>query len=139
MRIVASLLFVGALLAVTSLSTAQPPQRQPGQPGKGAFPGRGFTKPGEIFSAGLQERLKLSDEQKKQVADLQKEVDDKIAKILNDEQKEQLKAMSERGPGFPGRGDGKGAFPGKGGPGGKGGPPGKGGFPGKGKGAPQKD
>jgi hypothetical protein len=72
----------------------------------------------------LQEMLKLTPEQKKQFDELQKEVDSKLAKILTDDQKKQLKEMRGRIPGGPGG-------PGPGGPGGFGGPgrPGPGGPP----------
>ena len=66
-----------------------------------------------------QDQLKLSDDQKKQVADLQKETDEKIDKILTEEQRKQYKELRERGPGG---GFGKGGF-GKGKDGGKGGNP----------------
>jgi hypothetical protein len=63
----------------------------------------------------LQQILGLSSDQKSEMAALQKEVDAKLEKILNDQQKAQLKQMRERGPGGPG---GRG----RGGPGGPGGP-----------------
>jgi hypothetical protein len=87
------------------------------RPGFGEFP-----KPGELMSSATQERLKLTDDQKKQLADVQKEADGKIDKLLKDDQKKQLKQMQEMARGFPGGGP-----PGGGPPGG--GPPG-GGFPG---------
>ena len=43
--------------------------------------------------------MNLTAEQKKQVDALQKEVDAKLAKMLTDEQKKQLKEMRSRGPG----------------------------------------
>jgi hypothetical protein len=85
-----------------------------GKGGPGGF-GGGFGArmgaPGQIMPAFLQDMLKMTDEQKKQLADLQKEVDGKMDKILTDDQKKQLKELTERGPG------------GKGGKGGKGDPP----------------
>src|SRR5205085_3730429 len=74
----------------------------------------GFPQPGQIMSASVQERLNLAAAQKKQMEELQKEVDSKLEKILTDEQKKQLKDMRE---GF-----------GRGAPGGRGGPGGFGGF-----------
>ncbi len=84
----------------------------PGGPGgEGGFPGGpggpgGFTppKPGEILPSFLADQLKLSADQKKQLAELQKEVDGKIEKLLTDDQKKALKEMRDRGPmgGFPG-------------------------------------
>lgn len=93
----------------------------PGGPG-----GRMFARPqpGQILPPMLQETLNLSDDQKKQVAELQKDVDAKLAKILTQEQMNQLKQMRQRGPGGPGGGRG----PGGGGAGGRGpGGPGGGG------------
>ncbi len=59
--------------------------------------------------------LKLTDAQKKQLDDLQKDVDTRLDKILTDDQKNQMKEMRPpRGPGGPGR---------PGGPGGPDGPP----------------
>jgi hypothetical protein len=72
----------------------------PGGPGRFAGP----PQPGQLLPPFLQETLKMSAEQKKQLAELQKEIDDKLAKILNDEQKRQLKEMRERfRPGGPPR------------------------------------
>ena len=128
MRLVAGGLFLAGLLAVTSLSTAQPPGEKGGQPGKGGkgfpggkggFGGFGPPQPGQIMPPFLADRLKLTDDQKKQIETLQKDVDEKLAKILTEDQQKQLKEMKER---RGGRGFGR-----PGGPGGKGG--GKGGNP----------
>lgn len=89
-------------------------------PGFGG-PGGGFAmrlpQPGEVLPPFQQEMLKLTDEQKKQVVELEKEVAAKIQKILTEEQKAQLKRLRESGPGGPG------GFPGRPGAG----PPGPGG------------
>ena len=63
----------------------------------------------------------LTDDQKKQLEELQKDVNKKVATILTDEQKKQLKEMRDN----PGRGGPGGRGPGGGGPGGRGpgGPP----------------
>ena len=79
-------------------------------PGGGFGPPGGFGTPGTIMSPRMQESLKLTDEQKKQIAELQKEVDGKIQKLLTDEQNKRLKdlkANASRGPGggFGGRND----------------------------------
>lgn len=91
----------------------------PGGPGGG--PG-GFMgpppRPGEILPMMVQNRLRLTPDQKKEIDALQKEVDSKLEKILNDEQKKTLEEMRRRGPGGPG-GPPRGGRPG--GPGG--GPP----------------
>jgi hypothetical protein len=60
----------------------------------------GSSQPGQILPPSLQERLKLSAEQRKQVEELQKEADGELDKILTGEQKKQLKEMQE-GPGRP--------------------------------------
>jgi hypothetical protein len=102
----------------------------PGRGGRGGFGGP--PQPGQILPSFLQERLKLSAKQKKQVAELQKDVDGKLAKILTEDQNKQLKLLREEGPGRGGPGrrgepEGDGADgregPGERGPGGVGGPP----------------
>ncbi len=57
------------------------------------------SDPARSFPGFLCDRLELSVEQEKQIKGLQKEVDSKLSKILNDEQNQQLKEMGERGPG----------------------------------------
>src|SRR5262249_49504234 len=83
------------------------------QPGGGGGPGGrgrggpgglggfgGPPQPGQLLPPFMQERLKLTDEQKKQLEALQKEVDGKLAKILTEEQQKQLKEMPQGfGPG----------------------------------------
>lgn len=62
-------------------------------------------QPGQIMPPFMQENLKLTNDQKKQFADLQKEVDTKVEGLLTEEQKTQLKALRARmqgGPGGPG-------------------------------------
>jgi Spy/CpxP family protein refolding chaperone len=136
MRALAALFFVGSMLAVTSFSSAQPPEggkgdkKDKGPGGKGGFgPGmKGGFGPqiGQIMPVFVQEQLKLTDTQKKDLEALQKDVDAKIEKLLTDDQKKTLKELKERRPGGPGGFGGPGGGPG--GPGG-GGPGGKGGNP----------
>ncbi|HXY33106.1 MAG TPA: EF-hand domain-containing protein [Planctomycetaceae bacterium] len=80
-----------------------------GPGGPGGFGGP--PRPGQILPPFLQEELSLTADQKKQVALLQKEVDEKLDKLLTEQQRQQLKEMRQ---GF-GRGPG----------GGPGGPPGR--------------
>jgi hypothetical protein len=80
---------------------------------------------GQILSLFAQARLKLTPEQKKEVAALQKAADEKLAKVFTDDQKKQFKQMQSFGRGGPG-GPGRGGPPGPGAPG-RGGPPGRGG------------
>ena len=84
-----------------------------GGPGGGMF--MRLPPPGEILPPPLQEALQLSDAQKKILGDVQREVDARLAKILNSEQRRQLKEMRDRGS------DGFGPPGGRGGPGGMGG------------------
>jgi hypothetical protein len=94
-----------------------PGGRGPGGPG-------GPPQPGVILPPPVQERLNLSADQKKQLEVLQKEVDDRLAKILTEDQKKQLKEMQDFGPRGPG-GRGPGGPEGPGGPGRPGGPGGR--------------
>ena len=66
-----------------------------GRPGGGGFP---FPKPGDILPAPILDDLKLTEEQKKEFAALQKETDEKLAKLLTDAQRKQLKDIRDRGP-----------------------------------------
>ena len=78
-----------------------------------------MAQPGKIVPPFLEERLHLSADQKKQVDDLQKEVDKKLDTILTPEQK---RTFHETRPGFGRGGFGRGGR-GPGGPGGEGRPP----------------
>ncbi len=87
----------------------------PGGPGGG----RGFAppRPGVLLPPFLREQLNLTPEQQTAIDDLQKEVDEKMAKILTDEQRKQITEMGQRfgrgGPGGPGGGPrGEGGGPG---------------------------
>jgi len=115
-------LALGAALVVALGAAGQPPPGGKGGFGKKGGFGGGFgmrIAPGDLLPTAVQERLKLSDEQKKQVAELQKEVEGKLDKILTDDQRAQLKQLKERGPGGPpGRPGGPGGPPPKKGPGG---------------------
>jgi len=82
----------------------QPQRGAPGAPG-------GFGRPAvgaEFLPAGAQERLKLSDDQKQKVSDLQKEMETKILNVLTEEQRKQYEEMKKGGgrpggrPGAPG-------------------------------------
>jgi len=85
-----------------------------------AFGGAGtFQLAGQIFSPNQETSLELTDDQKKQIEDLQKEIDAKISKILTDKQKEALKTL-QTNP-FAGRGGRGGNGGGGGGRGNRGG------------------
>jgi hypothetical protein len=53
----------------------------------------GFAMPGQIMSQSRQSSLKPTDEQKKHLANLQKEVDDKLERVLTDDQKARLQKL----------------------------------------------
>ncbi len=95
------------------------PDRRRGPGGRG-FGGRGFggfgarSQPGQIMSPSIVETLKLTAQQKKAGAELQKHVDEQLGTILTAKQKQRLKDLQQAsGPGGfgPGRRD-------RGGPGG---------------------
>jgi hypothetical protein len=72
-------------------------------PVKGAGPGPGGAnpaapfQPGQILAGIVRDRLRLSADQKKQIDQLQKEVDGKLDKLLSDEQKKKLKERPSGG------------------------------------------
>lgn len=67
--------------------------------GTGGGFGGGGSVPGQVMTSAQQDMLRLTPEQKKQIEEVQKEVDGKLDKILTDEQKKQIKDMKERRPG----------------------------------------
>lgn len=85
----------------------------------------------ELIPAPVVEQLKLNDEQRKSLTELQATLDDQLTKLLADDQKERLKGISETiaqfaaggGPNFGPPGGGRGD---RGGPGPNFGPPGRG-------------
>lgn len=50
---------------------------------------------GQVLPPGVQQRLQLTDEQKKQIEAIQKEAEAKVMKVLTDEQKKQLENMKK--------------------------------------------
>jgi predicted esterase len=74
--------------------------RTPGGPGR---PGGLVTPPGTVLSPRVQENLRLTDEQKKKIEELQKGVDANSQKILTEELNKQLKDLkSNAGRAFGG-------------------------------------
>ncbi len=102
--------------------------RPAGGPGFGG-PGGGFgfrpPPPGVILPLPLQNTLQLTDEQRQALALLQKEADETLAKVLNEDQRKQLQLMKEGNPPPGGPGGPPGGM-GTGGPGGPGGASGRG-------------
>jgi hypothetical protein len=89
-------------------SVFSPPGPLPGLPGAG---NAGGSQPGTILSLVQQDTLRLSTEQKKRIAEIQKDVDAKLETLLTEDQRNQLQAMRLgptgvriAGPGGPGRG-----------------------------------
>jgi Spy/CpxP family protein refolding chaperone len=106
--ILAMVLGVTAWTAMAQDAGGSPPagQRPPGGEGPGAAPG-GPGGPGgfHLLPPRAAEHLNLTDDQRKQLADLEAEVKAKIEKILTPEQLQQLKQMRPpMRPGGPGPG-----------------------------------
>jgi Spy/CpxP family protein refolding chaperone len=120
-----SLLIALAIGASTCLLQAQPDNQSPGGAGGS---GQGGQRPGRRQGGGpggpqqgfhimppfVQDQLNLTDDQKKQIADLEKQTKQKLDNILTDEQKQKLKDMRSqfrggRGPGGQGGQGGPGA------------------------------
>lgn len=95
-----------------------PPPDDRGPGGRGP----GGPQPGQILPAFLQDELNLTDAQRRDIQELQKDVDARLAKILTSEQQQQMRQLRNRGPGGgPGGGGPRG--PAGGGPAGPGGRP----------------
>ncbi len=77
-----------------------------GGPPFGGPPFGGPPRPGQVLPSFLQDALKLTDEQRKQLATLQTEVDRQLADILTAEQLQQLADPQQFGPPGPGMGGG---------------------------------
>lgn len=69
-------------------------------PGPGPGPSGPF-RPGQILPDPVRRDLELTDEQEKQLAELQEEVDARSSAILTPEQRDRLRSMQRRGPGGP--------------------------------------
>ena len=70
----------------------------------------GMPRPGEVVGPMARVRLGITREQAVKLDALQKEVDARLAEILDDEQEKQFKEMGNRPPGGPG---GPGGGPGR--------------------------
>jgi len=66
--------------------------------GRPGFAGPGGPGSAQVLPPFLQERLKLTDEQKQKIEALQKEVESKVSSILTDEQRKQLEELRKQGP-----------------------------------------
>src|SRR5206468_4275814 len=104
-------------LAITAVVVAQPPGGRGGR-GEGRGP-QGGPPPyelGKVLPPFVRDGLDLTDEQQKQLAELEKEVKEKLTKILTESQRKKIGELRPRGPGGPGgQGGGPGGPP-RGGP-----------------------
>ena len=83
-------------LAICVLSAqSQPPMGR----GRGAPP---RFELGKVLPPFVREELSLTAEQQKQIEELEKEVKQRLEKILTDEQKKKIETIRPRGPGSPG-------------------------------------
>ena len=117
---------IALALAVSTLNVLAQDAGGPPPAGEGSGKGGHGRAPGQsgphLLPPGAHEKLKLTEDQQKQIADLEAEVKAKLEKILTPEQLQQLKQMHP--PHHQGARDNGG--PGAGGPGGGGdndGPP----------------
>lgn len=99
-RLIVGLFAVSAFTIVTAAGWTQPPEGK----GKGSKDGnKGDKSAGARFELGrvlppfMRERLELTADQKKQIDELEKEVKERLNKILTDEQKRTLERAG--GPG----------------------------------------
>ena len=93
-----TILLLCSLLILTSCALAQPPGGTNGGADGADRQSGAMPVPGLVLPPLLQEALKLTEVQKTQVAELQKQVDAKLDQILTDTQKKQLSQMQQRGP-----------------------------------------
>lgn len=94
---------VAAMAFITASGWTQPPEGKAkgSKDGAGKFDkgGAGRFQVGRVLPPGMREQLNLTDEQKKALDDLEKDVKDRLAKILTEEQRKKLEQTS--GPGNP--------------------------------------
>jgi spore coat protein CotH len=76
--------------------------RQPMGPGMFGRGGPPLAPPGTLLPTQLQDELKLTSEQKKELIALQKLSDEKLTALMNEEQRKQWKEMKDRFAGFAG-------------------------------------
>ncbi len=76
-----------------------PPRRDDGpQDGSDRRPDRPRPQPGAVLPPFVRDKLNLSSDQKKQIADLETDVKAKLGKILTDEQMRQFRDLLRQGP-----------------------------------------
>lgn len=101
-----------ALLAVMAVSQPPPddqgPGRDEGPPGGPGRFGPPPFQPGRVLPPPIRRELGLSSDQQKQLDALEKEVKQRLLKILTATQRRKLRQMAQRGPGQRSRGRGEG-------------------------------
>ena len=92
-----------ALFAKESLPAGGGGPGGDGPKGKGDKKGKGpkGPQPGVVLPPFVADAIDLTDAQKKQIADLQKEVDARLNAILTEQQRLQLRELREKGKGPP--------------------------------------
>jgi hypothetical protein len=125
--LILAVLATGAFAAGAALVQSQPPPPG-GRQGGGGPPGR--PELGSVLPPFVREKLTLTADQQKAIAEMEKEVKARLQKILTADQLKQAEEAMKQGPGGRQGGPGGGR---PGGPGGPGGPP-----PGEGGNRPQR-
>ena len=90
-----TLMALGLFLLLAFEHSAQPEKGKP--PKKGPPP----YELGKVLPPFVREELDLTEEQEKQLADLEKEVRDRLKKILTEEQLQRIKQLAPKGPKGP--------------------------------------
>jgi hypothetical protein len=109
-RLFVGLAAIAALALITTAGWTQPPDgKDKGQKGggKGDKAGGGRFQVGRVLPPGMREQLDLSAEQKRLIDELEKDVKDRLGKILTEEQKKKLEQMPGPGGSKGGPPDGK--------------------------------
>jgi Ca2+-binding EF-hand superfamily protein len=91
------------LVALFEKESRGPSGGRSGPPDGPGGRGRGGPRAGQVLPEFLQADLDLTPEQKKQIAELQKEVDGRLDRILTRDQKARLRQPQDRRPGGPDR------------------------------------
>src|SRR5579871_870046 len=89
---------LGVILMVTTATTQPPPGKGPPDRKGGPPPGRPRFELGRVLPPPLVEELDLTEKQRAEIADLEKEIKERLSKILTAEQKKQVESFRPRGP-----------------------------------------
>ena len=95
--------FLAGVALIASPAVSQPPGGKDGK-GKGTS---GAFKLGSALPPALVEELKLTDEQKAKLAEIEKNLKGELDKLLTDEQKKTVERYRPAGPGAKGAGPGE--------------------------------